>query len=71
MYYGGMDASMSIWQGKRIRLRAVEPEDWELYDGWNGDDEQARALDAVPFPQSRVAVRCWAAEEALRRPVLG
>lgn len=64
-----MDANTSVWQGKTVRLRAVEPEDWALYDGWNRDDEQARALDAVPFPQSREAVKRWTAEEALRRPV--
>jgi RimJ/RimL family protein N-acetyltransferase len=63
-----METNPSLWQAKRVRLRAVEPENWALYDGWNRDDEQARAMDAVPFPQSREAVKRWAAEESLRLP---
>lgn len=58
----------SVWRGPTIRLRAIEPEDWETYDAWNQDDGQARGLDSVPFPQSRAATRRWADEESQRRP---
>ena len=58
-----------IWRTERIRLRAIEPGDWEVFFRWNQDDEMARALDGVWFPQSREAVRRWAEEASLRRPV--
>ena len=57
-----------IWQSDRIRLRAVEPDDWEVFYAWNQDDEMARGLDRIWFPQSREAVRRWAAEASVRRP---
>jgi RimJ/RimL family protein N-acetyltransferase len=63
------DANVSIWQTERIRLRAIEPGDWEVFFRWNQDDEMTRALDWVWFPQSREAVRRWAEEASLRRPV--
>lgn len=58
-----MDSSPNIWQGKGVRLRAIEPSDWPVYFAWNQDDEQARGIAALPFPQSQEAVRQWAQEE--------
>ena len=63
-----MDTDASIWQGKRVRLRAIEPSDWEVYFAWNQDDDQARAVSGIPFPQSKEAVRQWAQQEATRKP---
>jgi RimJ/RimL family protein N-acetyltransferase len=63
-----IDFSASIWAGTLVRLRAIEPGDWEAYFAWNFDDDQARAVAAVPFPQSREAVRQWVEREAIRRP---
>ncbi len=63
-----MDTSTSIWQGERVRLRAIEPSDWEAYFRWNQDDEQARSVSSIPFPQSAEAVRQWAQQEATRKP---
>ena len=63
-----MDTSASIWQGERVRLRAIEPSDWEAYFAWNQDDEQARGVSSIPFPQSAEAVRQWAQQEATRKP---
>lgn len=63
-----MESSTSIWQGRLVRLRGIEPDDWETYSAWNLDDHQARNLDAVPFPQSREAVKRWAEQEAIRHP---
>ncbi|MGH2615273.1 MAG: GNAT family N-acetyltransferase [Thermomicrobiales bacterium] len=54
----------SIWQGQRVRLRAIEPADWPVYFAWNQDVEQARGVDASPFPRSAEAVRQWAQQEA-------
>lgn len=55
-----IDTSFSIWQGQRVRLRAIEPDDWETYFAWNQDDEQARTLYFVPLPQSQEAVKRFA-----------
>lgn len=38
------DYSHSLWQGKLIRLRAIEPGDWETYFAWNFDDGQTRVV---------------------------
>lgn len=66
-----LDTSLSVWQGKRVRLRAVEPEDWVFYFAWNQDDEQARALDSVPLPGSAAYMRRWGEEKAVHQPPEG
>jgi RimJ/RimL family protein N-acetyltransferase len=58
----------SIWQTERIRLRAIEPGDWETFWVWNQDDEMTRNLDWLWFPQSREGVRQWAEKASRRRP---
>lgn len=63
-----IDLNSSLWHGERVRLRAIEPGDWETYFAWNQDDEQTRNLHFIPMPQSQEAVRRWAEQEALRRP---
>ena len=63
-----MDTTRSYWQGKRIRLRGIEPGDWVTYADWNLDDDQARRLSAVPFPQSRESVRRFAEAKSVRGP---
>jgi RimJ/RimL family protein N-acetyltransferase len=60
--------SASIWRGRLVRLRAIEPGDWPVYFAWNEDDAQARGVWRVPFPQSAEAVRRWAEQEATRTP---
>ena len=45
-----MDTKTRIWQGERVRLRAIEPSDWAAYFSWNQDDEQARSVSNIPFP---------------------
>jgi RimJ/RimL family protein N-acetyltransferase len=54
------------WQDKLIRLRAVEPTDWETFHAWNFDTEMARGTFLVPFPQSKEAARHWAEEQSSR-----
>jgi RimJ/RimL family protein N-acetyltransferase len=46
----------------------MEPGDWEAYHAWNMDDEQARRLYFVPFPQSQEGVRRFAERTAAERP---
>src|SRR4051812_26476051 len=55
-------AMTNFWQGKKLRLRAVEPSDWEIHFEWNRDSEMARRVDQVWFPSSREEVRRWAEE---------
>jgi RimJ/RimL family protein N-acetyltransferase len=61
-----MTSDSCVWQGKLVRLRAFEASDWEVYFAWDQDDEQARRLYTIPFPQSPTAVREWAEREASR-----
>ena len=56
----------SLWQGKLVRLRAIEPGDWETYFAWDFDDQQTRALYFIPFPKSREAARRWVEQESTR-----
>src|SRR5215467_6229370 len=58
----------SIWQGKTIRLRAIEPSDWETYFAWDQDDEQARGLYFIPFPSSQAGVKRFAEEATAKKP---
>jgi RimJ/RimL family protein N-acetyltransferase len=56
------------WEGKRIRLRAVEPSDWEIHFTWDQDVEAAKASYFIPFPRSSEATRRWAEQSALQQP---
>lgn len=59
----------SIWEGARVRLRAVEPADWERFFAWDQDSETARRAYFVPFPRSVEATRRWAEQSANEVPV--
>lgn len=59
----------SIWQGKRIRLRAVEPSDWKSFVEWDLDSDTARGAFFIPFPRSEEAARRWAEQQAVQAPV--
>ncbi len=54
------------WRGRLVRLRAVEPDDWEAHFTWNQDSETSRSLDHVWLPSSATRARRWAEEAALR-----
>lgn len=56
----------SIFQGKLVRLRAVEPGDWETHWRWDMDTEVARMSYEIPFPQTAARTQAWAEEEAKR-----
>jgi RimJ/RimL family protein N-acetyltransferase len=60
--------SISIWQGTRVRLRVIEPSNWETYFAWNKDDEMTRALFFIPFPQSQEFLKRFAEHAAMQRP---
>lgn len=56
----------NIWQGKLVRLRAVEPDDWATHAAWNQDSDMSRSLDYVWPPSSAARVRRWAEEASSR-----
>ena len=58
----------NFWQGQRIRLRAVEPDDWAFFHAWDADTEVARAGYCIPFPPSAERAKKWAAEVAIAEP---
>ena len=66
--------NINYWQGKQVRLRAIEgvgtanSDDWETFYNWNSDSEVARECYCIPFPQSREAVKKWAAAKAVEEP---
>lgn len=56
-----------IFEGKLVRLRGVEPADWETLFAWNQDTESERSMYFIPFPTSKEEVRQWVAKMALQR----
>lgn len=58
----------SIWQGELVRLRGIEPSDWEAHFAWDQDSEMSRRLDYVYLPKSAEATRAWANRTATREP---
>lgn len=53
----------NLFQGRLVRLRAVEASDWEVHYQWNFDSDDARRSYEIPFPSSRESVRAWAERE--------
>jgi RimJ/RimL family protein N-acetyltransferase len=58
----------NLWQGQRVRLRAVEPGDWQTFFDWNADTDLARSTYFIPFPVSREAQKKWTAEQSTLEP---
>ncbi|MFB4426487.1 GNAT family N-acetyltransferase [Streptomyces sp. QL37] len=57
-----------MWTGGKVRLRGVEPEDWEGFRDLAGDTLDARNADLVEPPRSAESFRSWTAERAGRPP---
>ncbi|GAA1571804.1 GNAT family N-acetyltransferase [Kribbella sancticallisti] len=57
----------SIWVGERVRLRGIEPEDWEEFRRFDEDSEVQRDADMVQLPRSDAASLRWAEEESVRK----
>lgn len=58
--------SKNFWQGERVRLRGIEPEDGDTFVNWDLNSETARVLDYVWPPRSIAATRDWARKMALQ-----
>lgn len=58
----------NIWQGTRVRLRGIEPEDASTFFAWDQDTEMTRRLYFIPFPTSEERQRRWAERMATAEP---
>jgi RimJ/RimL family protein N-acetyltransferase len=56
----------NMFQGKIVRLRAVEPSDWETYWKWSTDTDAQRAEADIGFPATHEEIRAWAERESKR-----
>ena len=63
-----MEIKPSIWQGMKVRLRGIEPEDWPFFFEWNSDTESARTSYFIPFPKSAHAEQDWVLKKAMQGP---
>ncbi|MFE0686644.1 GNAT family N-acetyltransferase [Streptomyces xiamenensis] len=57
-----------MWTGEKLRLRGVEPEDWEGFRDLAGHTVDVRNADLVDPPRSEESFRAWTAERAGRPP---
>lgn len=58
---------MNYWEGKKVRLRALEPVDAKYFFHWNLDSERARNYDFIWPPQSMVSIQAWVDEQSKRK----
>ncbi|HEX2620639.1 MAG TPA: GNAT family N-acetyltransferase [Phototrophicaceae bacterium] len=62
--------SSNLFEGNRVRLRAIEPEDWEFFHQWSRNTDVARLDYEVEFPQTAEYSKNWA-ESTSRRGSTG
>ena len=58
----------NIWTGQLVRLRAIEPDDWEHFYRWDQDTDSQRSGYFVTPLQSKEAAQKWAEAESTKRP---
>ncbi|RKT51791.1 GNAT family N-acetyltransferase [Saccharothrix australiensis] len=54
------------WTGAKVRLRGVEPEDWQAFMRFDSHVSDMRDADMVHPPRSTAGYRAWAEAESLR-----
>ncbi|MEM7658343.1 MAG: GNAT family N-acetyltransferase, partial [Bacteroidota bacterium] len=47
------------WQNDLVRLRSLEPEDWQFFYDWNLETEDQMKMDTLWFPTSTQHVKRW------------
>lgn len=57
-----------LWTGERVRLRGIEPQDWEGFRALALHTVDARNADVVEPPRSDESFRAWTTERAGRAP---
>jgi len=58
----------NMFEGRQVRLRGVEPDDWKVFHGWDADSEAQRAGWRIFPPQGSEAAQAWAREQSAKRP---
>ncbi len=58
---------MNFWQGEKIRLRAIEPSDWEIFFKWDIRSERSKYLDFLCPPASQESIKAWVLERSKKR----
>ncbi|MFF4827135.1 GNAT family N-acetyltransferase [Streptomyces sp. NPDC001312] len=53
----------SSWTGRRVRLRAIEPDDWTAFARFA--DDEGRRVGRLDLPRSAESYRAWAKEQAV------
>ncbi|MEU8103412.1 GNAT family protein [Nonomuraea muscovyensis] len=56
----------SPWEGERVRLRAVEPDDWAALHSFSQEADIVRAGESIHPPRSAERARQWAGDLAAR-----
>jgi RimJ/RimL family protein N-acetyltransferase len=62
-----MEIRLNFWQGKKVRLRGIEPSDADVFFAWNMDSDMARRLDFVWPPVSQAQVKKEIEEQAQKK----
>lgn len=58
----------NVWTGRLVRLRAVEPGDWEVFRSFDENTADMRRSDKIHPPRSAVRQRERAEQTALKNP---
>ena len=63
-----MGVMSDMWTGRKVRLRGVEPGDWEGFRALAQHTVDVRNADLVEPPRSDESFRSWTADRAARAP---
>ena len=61
--------SLYYFEGQLVRLRAIEPSDWEQFHDWDHDSDAQRRSWLIPFPRSTEGTRRWTEQMAGAAPI--
>ena len=65
--YAAIGAHDSLWTGRRVRLRGLEPKEWTRFRDADMISSNQRHSDRVYPPASNASYEKWAAERAAER----
>jgi len=60
-------AGRNEFEGTKVRLRAIEPDEWEQFLIFEGDTELIRLSGGTSLPSSKAARKQWAEEASKRK----
>jgi len=60
--------NVNMFEGKKVRLRGVVPDDWRHFMGWDADSDAQRYGWQVWPPQGEEAAKEFAKAESLKKP---